>query len=117
MDPISNVDQVVLLLRQRLAERARGASPSAGAPAQRPVQPAAPDVGGLRALVGVEGVGDRQLKRALVQNLLAEQFGPDLINDARFQQVVDRVTETIEDEGDSASLLARVVRDLRDVAR
>src|SRR5690242_7816440 len=96
MDPISNVDRLVLLLRQRLAERSRLAG--SARVAVRPGAPERPPSGidNVQALAAVEGVDDRQLRRALIQNILADQLGPKLINDAKFQQVVDRVTETIE---------------------
>ncbi len=115
MDPISNVDQIVLLLRQRLTERER----AAGVRGERKagVEPAAQSVDALRALAAVENVDERQLRRALIQNILSEQFGAEMINDARFQQVVDRVTETIEGEADAARLLGRVTRELRAAAR
>src|ERR1700722_14974053 len=99
MDPVSNVDQLVLLLRQRLAERSRT---SAGGVARKSnaADVQAPSVDALRTLAAVEGVGERQLGRALVQSILADQFGAGLVNDAKFHQVVDRVAETIDGEPD-----------------
>jgi hypothetical protein len=117
MEPISNVDQVVLLLRQRLAERSRSGSPAAPAQKRSATDAAPSGVDSVRALASVEGIDERQLKRALVQNLLAEQFGPDLINDAKFQQIVDRVAETIEGEDGSSKLLSRAIHELRASAR
>ena len=115
MDPISSVDTLVLLLRQRLAERSKAAA-GRGSQAARGERPAlGMDV--VHALAGVDGVDDRQLRRALIQNLLAERFGKQMINDANFQQVVERVTEAIESEADSSRLLTRVVSDLRASAR
>jgi hypothetical protein len=116
MDPVSNVDRLVLLLRQRLAERSKAA---AGRTSQsRPTdQPAASGLAGVQALAALESVDERQLKRALIQSLLADQFGSDLLNEAPFQQIVDRVTETLEDDADGADLLSRATRDLRRAAR
>lgn len=116
MDPISNVDRLVFLLRQRLQERAK-----AGA-AARPTRRGAGEgqavgLDNLQALAAIEGVDDRQFRRALIQNILADQLGPHLINEARFQQVVDRVTETIEGDGAGAQLLNRLVSELRAQAR
>jgi hypothetical protein len=117
MDPISNVDRLVLLLRQRLDERARAERGEADEVGRRQSEPALTGPDALRALASVEGVDDRQLKRALIQNLLAEALGPGLINDAGFQQVVEQVTETLDAEPASAQLLARVAQDLRAAAR
>jgi hypothetical protein len=112
MDPVTNVDQLVLLLRQRLAERSR--TPGGAAPRKADAADAhGPSVDPLRALAAVDGVDERQLRRALVQSILADQFGAPLINDAKFQQVVDRVAETIEAEPDAARLLGRMVGALK----
>ena len=89
MEPISNADRLVLLLRQKLQERAK-----AGRAANRqkavPDSPAEPSA--LQALAAVESVDEGVLRRAFVQNLLADQLGPELLNDAQFQQIVSRVT-------------------------
>lgn len=105
MDPVSNADRLVVLLRQKLLERARTAG-SAGS--KTPAQP-----NGVRALAAIEGRDERQLRRAFIQNLLADQLGQGLINDARFQQVVSRVTEAIEEDDGASGLLSRLVSELR----
>jgi hypothetical protein len=116
MEPVSNVDALVVLLRQRLAERTR--APAAGAARKADgAETSAPSADALRALAAVEGVDERQLRRALVQSILADQFGAALINNAKFQQVVDRVAETIEGEPDGARLLGRMTGALRAAAR
>lgn len=113
MEPISNVDRLVLLLRQRLDERARVAPGRAASAANiRRNDPPA-----IQALAAVEGVDDRHLRRALIQNLLSESFGEKIINEAGFQQVVNRVTQTIEADVETARLLDRLVRDLKAAAR
>lgn len=111
MDPISNVDRLVLLLRQRLSERAATRGPAGVS--RRP--PAAPDA--VRTLAAVEGLDPRRMRRTLIESLLAEAFGRSVVNEARFQQVVDRVTETIEADAEAARLLGRVVDDLKAAAR
>ena len=117
MDPISNVDRLVFLLRQRLTERSKlGAAARSGGKAAA-AERAATGLDNVHALAAVDGVDDRQLSRALIQNILADQLGGKLLNEAKFQQVVDRVTETLESDGASAQLLARLVGELRASAR
>lgn len=112
MDPISNVDRLVLILRQRLQERAK-ANASRSERRERSEQEPATGLDNVQAMAAVEGVDDRQLGRALIQSILADHFGPEMLNEAKFQQVVDRVTEAIgEDEG-GAQLLSRMVGELR----
>jgi len=117
MDPISNVDRLVLLLRQRLLERSRSAPSSRKDASRSAGERAATGPEHLHALAAVEGVDDRQLKRALIQNVLAEQLGARLVNEAKFQQVVDRVTDAIDADGASSGLLSRLVSELRASAR
>ncbi|MDO8380135.1 hypothetical protein [Phenylobacterium sp.] len=115
MDPISNVDQLVLLLRQRLLERSK----SHGVTARRrssSEQPASP-LENVQALAGVDGVEERQLRRAFIQSILVDQLDARLINDAKFQQVVDRVTDALDDDAGSSRLLTRLVGELRASAR
>jgi hypothetical protein len=117
MDPISNVDRLVFLLRQRLSERSKlGPAARSGGKAAAGERPGT-GLDPVHALAAVDGVDDRQLRRALIQNILADQLGPKLLNEAKFQQVVDRVTETIESDGGASQLLARLVGELRASAR
>lgn len=113
MDPISNVDRLVLLLRQRLSERS--ATNRGSAAASRRTSPPPADM--VRELAAVEGMDERHLRRALIQNLLSDAFGKGVVNEAQFQQVVDRVTHAIEADPETARLLQRVVGDLRTAAR
>lgn len=114
MDPVSNVDRLVLLLRQRLQERdrTRGVSRSGTRRA-----PAPTGLDAARALAAIDGVDERQLRRSLIQGLLSDQFGTAMINDARFQQVVDRVTDALESDETGRALLDRISRELRAAAR
>jgi hypothetical protein len=110
MDPISNTDRLVMLLRQKLEERAK--AQRAGAKAKSatvaPLEPA-----GVQALAALEGADERSLRRAIIQNLLADQLDPSLLNDAQFQQIVTRVTDAIEDDREASELMSRVLADLR----
>lgn len=112
MDPVSNVDRLVLLLRQKLQERSKSV-----ATRRRDPNPAPTGMDRLQALAAIDGLEERQLRRALIQNILSDQFGVQLINEAKFQQVVDRVTEAIEADPDAARLMIRVISELKDDAR
>lgn len=110
MEPISNADRLVLLLRRKLEERAKAAS-SRGAVKQE--RSGAKDVSAVRALAAIEGADERALRRTVIQHILADELSPELVNDAQFQQVVTRVTDTIGENRDSAELLADVLASLR----
>lgn len=115
MDPVSNIDHLVLALRARLRERSRPDRARA-AELGRPAGPASGRLESLTALAGVKELTDGQLKRAVIQNVLAEHFGKSLVNQAGFQQMVGRVTEEFERDGQLGPLMSRVIADLRAAA-
>jgi hypothetical protein len=117
MDPLSNVDGLVLVLRQRLLERSRATAPERPGQKLNSGNKKQTSLDNVRALAGIHGVSDQQLGRSLIQSVLADQFGASVINEARFQQVVDRVAETMEAEPGAAGIMAQIVSDLRAAAR
>lgn len=113
MEPISNVDRLVLLLRQRLQERTRtqrSSKPGTG-------RAAAKETFSVQALAAVEGIDDRQLRRSLIQGILSEQFGQQMVNEPRFQQVVDRVADALAGDPDGDALLTQITTALRAAAK
>ncbi len=115
MDPINNIDRLVFVLRQRLQERTRLAAKPHAADGQGRSSNVAS--GGIGALAAVDGLDDRQLRRALIQNILSEHLGSEMLNDAKFQQVVDKVSDTISGDPESAALMAKTIGELRLSAR
>lgn len=111
MEPVSNIDRIVQLLRQKLEERDRTGGKSAASSASRRSAPGT--VRGVEALAAINDTNDRQLRRSFIQTLLADQLGHDLVNDAQFQQVVSRVAEAIEQDASAAHLLSRLIDDMK----
>jgi hypothetical protein len=106
MDPVSRADRLAALLRQRLLERSRqggvaGTKAGTDELAVDRIYPAA----------GVEARDERQLRRSVIQAILTDEFGPDLINEAGFQQIIERVLDAIEGDADASALIAQVTRD------
>ncbi len=114
MDPISNVDRLVLLLRQRLLERTK-ASGAAGRRA--PTGTVSREPLNIQALAAVEGIDDRQLRRSLIQGILSERFGEEMVNEPKFQQVVDRVADALSADSDGDALMTQITQALRAAAR
>jgi hypothetical protein len=110
VDPISNADRLVLLLRQKLQERARASAAGRGT-SRSEAEKQGPSA--LQALAAIEGSDERPLRRAFIQNLLADQLGAAFLNDAQFQQIVTRVTDAIEEDEVASGLLSRLIADLR----
>jgi hypothetical protein len=113
MDPVSHIDRLVMVLRQRMLERSKSSRARRN---DTPADAKAGWVDNLHALAALESVDDHQLRRALVQNILADQFGSGLVNDPKFQQVVERVTETLEADAAGSVLINRCVNELRSAA-
>lgn len=111
MEPVSNVDRVMLILRQRLEERERTlrkARPSRQDERESSVPPS-----GIDALAALGASDEKALRRAFVQALLADQFGKGMINEAPFQQIVERVTEAIDADPATQRLLTRLLAEVR----
>lgn len=109
MDAISNADRFVILLRQKLAERAQAKRPSSAVRTdakQITGQDAVRSVAGRMAQAGVE---DRKLRRTIVEQLLVDRFGQALVNEARFQQIVDDVSELMASDPELGDLFAEVM--------
>lgn len=111
MDPIANANRIAMLLRQRLLERAR--TETQGKPSRATDRRMSARTGGVRSVESIEGLDDRRLKRALIESILADHFGSDLLNEAGFQDVVDRVTESIAADPEGAGLLNQAVSEIR----
>ena len=109
MDAISNADRFVILLRQKLAERAQAKKSASSLPViGKPVtgHDAIRAVAGRTARAGAE---DNILRRTIVEQLLAQRFGAAIVNEARFQQIVDQVSELMASDSGLGDLFADVM--------
>lgn len=113
MEPISNVDRLVLVLRRRLEARTRSSASPKTDRTGRDEDSGLDAVGKTQKLAEAAEVDDRVLRRALVQNILTEHFGSAVLNEPRFQLVVDKVVEAISEDDAGAQLLAQLTQELR----
>lgn len=91
MGPVSLPDRFAILLRARLEAHARAAQ--TGQPALR--ETGAPQAS-LMVLAARAGADKKQLRRMMIEQMLTENFGSKLANEAGFQQVISRVAEAME---------------------
>jgi len=112
MDPVSAAQIFAIQLRQRLAERARAANSEKSSNASPVDTRQAHAPSGLAAFVSQSTTTDHEARRALVEQLLANQFGNELLNQARFQQIIDQVTAVLEADPELSGMMAEVLRDL-----
>ena len=117
MTRITNVDQVLLLIRQQLQRLSTGS----GAPARkaRNVQngPRQTALGRLSALNRLQDLPETDLENSLVRALLTDEFGDRLANDPRFLRVAGEVSRIIAGDEEARDLLRQAVRRIRENAR
>lgn len=113
MDPISSADRFVILLRQKLAERAQSKQASATTRSDAKSNTGNEAVRAIAGRTARAGVEDRKLRRTIVEQLLADRFGTAIINEARFQQIIDQVSELMTADPDLGKLFADVLTQVR----
>jgi len=115
MTRISQVDQILMLLRQQLqgkakAERSgRGTRTAQTAPQQR--KSAAKRI---EALARTGGMDEDDLARSLIGALLVDEFGEDVANDHKFRKLVDEVHRIVSSDPQARAIMADALRKVRE---
>ncbi len=118
MDAVSNINQVMLILRQKLQERARKGAASTKSKSAASTYNAgrSDDVDPMRRIADLaqqDGLDERQLARLFIESLLTREFGTSLTNDAQFQQVIERVMQTLSGDSELAAVLNATIADIK----
>ncbi|HTN14544.1 MAG TPA: hypothetical protein VL094_07035 [Sphingomonadaceae bacterium] len=114
MTRISNVDQVLMLLRQQLqrldksTRNRKGAAASAAGTQRRP-----PAAGRVEAVLRTDDLSDEDLARTLVSALLVDEFGEAAANDPAFQHMAAEVHRIITADPQAGKLLADALKGVR----
>ena len=119
-DSVSRLNQVVLLLRQQLLSRAGREKSNAGpsAAVQVPgVRAPRSEKKDLHKMVSARlgqlrraGVDNQTLlKRAFIEQILISGLGAHLVNEAKFQEMVDEVLKTLMQDKELGDLLGLVI--------
>ena len=114
MTRISNVDQVLMLLRQQLQrmsgpDRSRKRSTAASTAAQKRETAARR----IEAVTRHDDLGDEDLGRTLLGALLVDEFGEAAANDHKFQKLVDEVYRIVASDAQSRAVLDSAVKEVR----
>jgi hypothetical protein len=111
MTRISNSEAVLAAVRaqlQRMAKRDKaGAASKAGAAHKADVK-SMTSRQMVDALAAIEGLSEEDFTRGFVRALLTEEFGEKLANSAEFQNVVDRTSAALREDGEVRAMLAQV---------
>jgi len=116
MTRISNVDQVLMLLRQQLQrmsgpDRSRKSATSSAAAQKRETAARR-----IEAVTRHDDLGDEDLGRTLLGALLVDEFGEAAANDHKFQKLVDEVYRIIANDAQARALLDSAVKEVRKAA-
>ena len=113
MTRITNVDQVLILLRNQLQKMEREKksarpikTPEAGQVHKTPFER-------VQDLAADGNLSEADIHRALIGSLLTEEFGTAIANDPSFQAIIDRVTATLTSDQASKQLLRGAVDTLK----
>src|SRR5262245_3936447 len=66
----------------------------------------------VQGMAGAEGLCERDISRALIAGLLTEEFGVEVANEPRFQEIVDGVLLVINADEASCALLQKALAEL-----
>jgi hypothetical protein len=114
MTRISNVDQVLLLLREQLQRTGKKRATGARSRTGRADPAAARPLDRVRGLAALDALNEEEVRRAVVRGILTEEFGEGVGNDAALQRIVDDVVRIIGEAPGGSDLLNRAVAQLRE---
>ncbi|MGC1468448.1 MAG: hypothetical protein WA793_03630 [Sphingorhabdus sp.] len=69
-------------------------------------------IGRLKALAQLKELSNEEFERTLIQGLLIDEFGEAIVNDPRFQKMVDKVLAIISSDLKTRQLLLGAKREL-----
>ncbi|HMV21710.1 MAG TPA: hypothetical protein PKL28_09930 [Rhodocyclaceae bacterium] len=123
MDPIKPLDGLAEMIRKRLVSEGAGRSEEHAPPRSREARPGEvsgrPTTAALRSRIAdaLQAVDpddperNRKAIKAFVENVLAWQFGSDVLNDPALAGLVDDVQQTLEREPNVTALLEALRRE------
>jgi hypothetical protein len=120
MTSISNVQQIVAVIRQQLATRAAPLEPrlrrgesTGGAAAKSPPKDIAALIGQrIKAIDRDDPNRGRKTFRVFVESILLSEFGEELINDSQFYRIVDDVQQQMEADPATQASVSTAIQEL-----
>lgn len=114
MTRISNVDQMLMLLRQQLQRMSKSdKSRKSSATSSTATQKRETAARRIEAIVQRDDLGDDDLARTLLRALLVDEFGEAAANDHKFQKLVDEVYRIIASDANARNLLDSAMKEVR----
>jgi hypothetical protein len=113
MARIGNVDQVLLLLRERLQRAGKGREAGRKSRTGRADPAAARPLDRVRALAALDSLDEDEVRRAMVRGILTEEFGEGVGNDPALRTLVDDVARIIGESSGGPELMDRAIAQLK----
>lgn len=112
MTRITNADQVLVLLRNRLERAQRSQRRDATQRSAKREDVKQTPVERMQGIAQSESLPESEVERALISGLFMEEFGAAAANDPKFQLMIDEVLKMIRQEPATRRLLDRAVAQL-----
>jgi hypothetical protein len=117
MTRITNVDQVLMLVRQQLQRMDKsGKSRKTGKTSASSVERREPALGRIEEITRSGDLSEDELGHTLVAALLVDEFGETVANDPKFQQMVGEVHRIISEDADARQVLRDAMQEVRKAA-
>lgn len=117
MTRITNIDQVLMLVRQQLQQMDKsGRSRKSGKTAASAAARREPALGRIEEISRNGDLSDDELGHTLVAALLVDEFGEPVANDPKFQQMIGEVHRIINEDTGARQILRDALREVRKAA-
>ena len=111
---ITNSEQIALAMKARLQRLKKSPKPERTRPTDKVETSRSDQTNSLEVIVARQNDGDDdQLVQQIVTQILADEFGSDIVDDPRFKTVVDRVATLIMEDSDGLAMLNAALSELR----
>jgi hypothetical protein len=113
MTRITNVDQVLMLVRQQLQRMDKTGRPRRSKTSAERREPA---LGRVEEITRNGDLSEEELGHTLVAALLVDEFGETVANDPKFQQMIGEVHRIIVEDTHARQILRDALREVKKAA-
>ena len=108
MTRVSNSDQVLALVRNQLQRLAKREPTDKKQAAKKAKQTPLTQHQRLQALLAVKKLNQREFTKGLIRGLLSDEIGDEFGNSARFQEVIERTSNMMDEDPETRALIKSI---------
>lgn len=113
MSRITNTDQIMLQLQAQLQKKKKFEKKQTVRAAAEEKERKSSPIKRFKSMLDSDSIPETEVHRAFVAGLLTEEFGAKMSNDPAFQNVIDRVLNSLVDNPAGKKLLSEAVGQLK----